>query len=228
MRAGGFCRLRLSSPRPWRCFPAVEVSKCEEKVFSTSVEVFPMPDPKGPSTRCLLHVRGGVSGQNRSRSKNQGSSPRPWRCFPHAVRVWRRRLVFSTSVEVFQHAVTFQNSYRRLLHVRGGVSAKDAARQAVTESSPRPWRCFSTPTRLPHQSKVFSTSVEVFPKTSKTRIVPVSLLPVRGGVSAQKDFVQELCKVFSTSVEVFLSKGAVRMWPERLLHVRGGVSEAHD
>ena len=32
-----------SSPRPWRCFPLPELYRAVPIVFSTSVEVFPMP-----------------------------------------------------------------------------------------------------------------------------------------------------------------------------------------
>ena len=74
-------RVRLSSPRPWRCFPRQLRSWRNHRVFSTSVEVFlKVPQPR-VTCRGLLHVRGGVSAGRYRMQKARKSSPRPWRCF---------------------------------------------------------------------------------------------------------------------------------------------------
>ena len=112
-----------SSPRPWRCFSALDDAQESVFVFSTSVEVFPSAARHFAALRCLLHVRGGVSGDQRSGPTANTSSPHPWRCFFARGLSKIDRSVFSTSVEVFP---TNQNPRRRncgLLHVRGGVSA---------------------------------------------------------------------------------------------------------
>ena len=94
------------------------------------------------------------------------------------------------------------------------------------------------------EAKVFSTSVEVFPKTFVSVSPSFSLLHVRGGVSRsacsfsasmtssprpwrcflEGFFLERRKSVFSTSVEVFL-EAVTTAWEEYgLLHVRGGVS----
>ena len=71
----------MSSPRPWRCFLSTPRQPGQIKVFSTSVEVFPITDTVNDVYGSLLHVRGGVSNPT----------------------MLDKRLseVFSTSVEVF-------------------------------------------------------------------------------------------------------------------------------
>ena len=112
------------------------------------------------------------------------------------------------------------------------------------KSSPRPWRCFCPHLSPKSRSRVFSTSVEVFPPSGAHSTASCRLLHVRGGVSAADrnldrlpqssprpwrcfqlwaDFVTHR-KVFSTSVEVFLTRAAAGITLHRLLHVRGGVS----
>ena len=76
------------------------------------------------------------------------SSPRPWRCFRGKFKTKIAAQVFSTSVEVFREVDPKGSLLPCLLHVRGGVSE-----------------------RKYHQHKrhrVFSTSVEVFPKPAVT------------------------------------------------------------
>ena len=50
-----------SSPRPWRCFHHDPARGVPDGVFSTSVEVFPCEFGRPVNSKCLLHVRGGVS-----------------------------------------------------------------------------------------------------------------------------------------------------------------------
>ena len=91
-----------------------------------------------------------------------GSSPRPWRCFLHALDLRQYVRVFSTSVEVFPPALACLTRKMSLLHVRGGVSYTVAAAEIKKTSSPRPWRCFCQGLRCEGRRGVFSTSVEVF------------------------------------------------------------------
>ena len=197
-------RVRLSSPRPWRCFPRQLRSWRNHRVFSTSVEVFlKVPQPR-VTCRGLLHVRGGVSRSASGLPAVMMSSPRPWRCFL-----------------VGRHLRKVDSS---LLHVRGGVSEVKGEPDQGSLSSPRPWRCFQDGFERLLGRGVFSTSVEVF----LDRFVPSksasSLLHVRGGVSYRAHAWCLVCgssprpwrcfqeasrhlrrsAVFSTSVEVFL------------------------
>ena len=241
--------LFLSSPRPWRCFCPLLLGSLPARVFSTSVEVFPWLSPFSLVCRGLLHVRGGVSVISGASSVPERSSPRPWRCFRNQRCFVRTRTVFSTSVEVFLVDPPKMELERRLLHVRGGVSGYFSSRYFTILSSPRPWRCFSCRERVPTRDRVFSTSVEVFPRLSRPRSWTASLLHVRGGVSAQmmefnaqqrssprpwRCFLQHAehggkREVFSTSVEVFPTRSTGSPKTTCLLHVRGGVSaHAHD
>ena len=152
-----------SSPRPWRCFLNAFSRSEADRVFSTSVEVFPEPAAGEQGRQGLLHVRGGVSFLRRRFAALLWSSPRPWRCFPVGRDPAGVLLVFSTSVEVFPAVGTVANLQTSLLHVRGGVSGSGSSAQAMTKSSPRPWRCFFHELLRRVGIRVFSTSVEVFP-----------------------------------------------------------------
>ena len=113
---------KASSPRPWRCFSSELNGEKTDLVFSTSVEVFPPRIRTAWMCFCLLHVRGGVSGQHEAARR------------PHPV--------FSTSVEVFPRPRKSAAKIARLLHVRGGVSKPSRHKKMDRESSLRPWRCF--------------------------------------------------------------------------------------
>ena len=152
-------------------------------VFSTSVEVFPPSSlliwlPIG-----LLHVRGGVSKNGDLLDTFNESSPRPWRCFHESATEQVSIKVFSTSVEVFLSMEKIIASSVCLLHVRGGVSDSSIVPASWVWSSPRPWRCFRIFLVHSTLSWVFSTSVEVFPRTTPSLATSIRLLHVRGGVS---------------------------------------------
>ena len=201
----------MSSPRPWRCFSIPKSLTILIRVFSTSVEVFPIGFVPHESIIGLLHVRGGVSNQKFLMFQGSKSSPRPWRCFYSQRRAGHDHGVFSTSVEVFPSRV-------------GTVVTR-------IRSSPRPWRCFYGRFRLARRLDVFSTSVEVFPSKPRVWMMSFSLLHVRGGVSIApiviKDDLESSPRpwrcfrkdgrmygrvmVFSTSVEVFLLTTTVAM-----------------
>ena len=70
--------------------------------------------------------------------------------------------VFSTSVEVFPTRSKLKKCNEGLLHVRGGVSMGEQYINDKNQSSPRPWRCFSSCAERTFSPLVFSTSVEVF------------------------------------------------------------------
>ena len=111
-------------------------------------------------------------------------------------------------------------------------------------SSPRPWRCFQYLSSPCTCTRVFSTSVEVFPNHPADSGDRARLLHVRGGVSSTHASLLVLaassprpwrcfrglrcsdsfCGVFSTSVEVFLTPVPIGIHVPSLLHVRGGVS----
>src|SRR5690606_35514206 len=114
---------------------------------------------------------------------SRASSPRPWGCFRNPSCIGGDAEVFPTSVGVFLPAPADHSGPLRLPHVRGGVSTSDGAQDMATESSPRPWGCFSDHPRLLGGSLVFPTSVGVFP-IAGSRHSPWPCLPhVRGGVS---------------------------------------------
>ena len=192
----------------------------------------------------LLHVRGGVSPDSVPKWRPAESSPRPWRCFLRASGPKLYRQVFSTSVEVFLAFGRQTEARVGLLHVRGGVSKKMTNLYQIQESSPRPWRCFSSLKRPPPRGTVFSTSVEVFLSLTDSMPLKIGLLHVRGGVSQsgrqekgrkrssprpwrcfpKRPPRKRPQKVFSTSVEVFPSSVSSMNGHVSLLHVRGDVS----
>ena len=132
----------VSSPRPWRCFHGAMWLAFQGAVFSTSVEVFLPQQRSSHPAKSLLHVRGGVSRYRMQVMALTLSSPRPWRCFylmnPSDIFF----LVFSTSVEVFPCLAFAGPLWKRLLHVRGGVSNDIPHNALDSQSSPRLWRCF--------------------------------------------------------------------------------------
>ena len=228
---GGVSKLKASdvstlgsSPRPWRCFRRRPRFSRGSLVFSTSVEVFLPRVLFMVLIHRLLHVRGGVSKGRTTSHKGALSSPRPWRCFSSAEAVSGSKVVFSTSVEVFPDRRIYRCEPVPLLHVRGGVSQGRSSFVLPTVSSPRPWRCFSPQPLRSLPIRVFSTSVEVFPRSDATRWRADGLLHVRGGVSYEIELTEDdllssprpwRCflsrgyarvgdPVFSTSVEVFL------------------------
>ena len=152
----------VSSPRPWRCFYRDCLEFSFARVFSTSVEVFPLTVLIVLKRACLLHVRGGVSKAGSLLESAMRSSPRPWRCFQSTLGLLSGVTVFSTSVEVFLRIGFSLSSASSLLHVRGGVSVNKKKVTARIESSPRPWRCFRGCHGQDPGRQVFSTSVEVF------------------------------------------------------------------
>ena len=97
----------VSSPRPWRCFVKPPPTVEGLSVFSTSVEVFPMPRVCMEAFLGLLHVRGGVSSGTTGLAPALQSSPRPWRCFQRPRHSKKPARVFSTSVEVFPGSPLF-------------------------------------------------------------------------------------------------------------------------
>ena len=152
------------------------------------------------------------------------SSPRPWRCFYCHAPSKKAQQVFSTSVEVFPTPPRFVVEFVCLLHVRGGVSNSVSNKTDYTRSSPRPWRCFYTGGSLVTLTRVFSTSVEVFPRLSRPRSWTASLLHVRGGVSAQMMEFNAQQRSSPRPWRCFLQ--LLPSWNSvlSLLHVRGGVS----
>ncbi len=156
--------VRVSSPRPWRCFYVALEDILNCRVFSTSVEVFQKVSAEPVGFDGLLHVRGGVSACTSSLDATGRSSPRPWRCFRHFNVGTCSLKVFSTSVEVFLRPALSPNGVVSLLHVRGGVSESDEIGK------------FSF--------RVFSTSVEVFLCLLNFIFLLSCLLHVRGGVSS--------------------------------------------
>ena len=215
-----------------------------QTVFSTSVEVFPIEQIAADLCGRLLHVRGGVSLISGRFWTQKRSSPRPWRCFHRANELLRFHPVFSTSVEVFLDEGCTEEEPECLLHVRGGVSRMGFDASLSSSSSPRPWRCFHFSECTSRLREVFSTSVEVFLRSSKPTAVLRCLLHVRGGVSdgcepeasspassprPWRCFYGRVLDpsirfVFSTSVEVFPLEARSKHKRTSLLHVRGGVS----
>ena len=143
-------------------------------------------DSKHRVSICLLHVRGGVSLVNKEGNKFTRSSPRPWRCFCRVPLAKLAVVVFSTSVEVFLAIARTALTDYCLLHVRGGVSGIRYFACGEYGSSPRPWRCFCSSIYRQYRFRVFSTSVEVFPRGAAPIPGLTCLLHVRGGVSFWK------------------------------------------
>ena len=90
----------------------------------------------------FLHVCGGVSGTKLSDWAQRKFSPRMWRCFGDQADELLADLIFSTYVEVFLWPLGLRPANMNFLHVCGGVSPPVERVVAVTEFSPRMWRCF--------------------------------------------------------------------------------------
>ena len=116
----------------------------------------------------------------------QQSSPRPWGCFRSSQGRGSRRRVFPTPVGVFPWPIRPLCSLSCLPHARGGVSSTPGYIPDATESSPRPWGCFSSSRRFKSLWQVFPTPVGVFPWESYTGGTMESLPHARGGVSSRQ------------------------------------------
>ena len=91
--------------------------------------------------------------------------------------------VFPTPVGVFPREAKKWTSHASLPHARGGVSVCKPCRRKTTESSPRPWGCFSWARKRRTTVDVFPTPVGVFPHNSFGYLHFTSLPHARGGVS---------------------------------------------
>src|SRR5690606_4123957 len=150
----------------------------------------------------------------------------------------RRRQVFPTPVGVFLIRTCPAPVPLCLPHARGGVSILIIRKVDRTMSSPRPWGCFFSESRISPPSRVFPTPVALFPR------VPPALPLARGGVSTlslpdgartmsspppwgcfcSESPINPPPRVFPTPVGVF--PGLLPAWQQswRLPHARGGVS----
>jgi len=190
----------------------------------------------GQLSKCLPHVRGGVSISQYAPARTQavfptsvgvfpwvfpelavhaGSSPRPWGCFSTSARAPRSSGVFPTSVGVFPDQELRVRRNRCLPHVRGGVSWRLVLLLVQGSSSPRPWGCFRWLRVQVTPGSVFPTSVGVFPNTPLAQNALNGLPHVRGGVS----------KGQAKDPLVFLSSPRpwgcfrLRVLPDRIRHV---------
>ncbi len=132
-----------SSPRPWGCFLLTSYAVTDILVFPTPVGVFLSLGMTGRLLLRLPHARGGVSSFPWRDSSSHESSPRPWGCFQSGESDRHYIRVFPTPVGVFPHGDSGDFQFRSLPHARGGVSPESNSGSDDTESSPRPWGCFS-------------------------------------------------------------------------------------
>ena len=113
----------------------------------------------------FLHVCGGVSDYASFTCKLTEFSPRMWRCFSCAYVARYCTKIFSTYVEVFLRKFSCKARLRNFLHVCGGVSQWRQQGMPKARFSPRMWRCFSDNRFSRNFARIFSTYVEVFPKS---------------------------------------------------------------
>ena len=132
------------------------------RVFPTPVGVFLDLLPNDDFGGGLPHARGGVSGRDYVTWLFNASSPRPWGCFPAAPLPKVDDAVFPTPVGVFLLARLASRLPQGLPHARGGVSIVHTPCPTGTQSSPRPWGCFSRFLRSGGYRVVFPTPVGVF------------------------------------------------------------------
>ena len=194
----------LFSPRMWRCFwqrinffrlhqifsTYVEVflfvpfCKMIFEIFSTYVEVFLSRVLIIETIFNFLHVCGGVSNWFSDLPAEVRFSPRMWRCFLSEKQHSGSSMIFSTYVEVFLNRQCTPSQKSDFLHVCGGVSPPVERVVAVTEFSPRMWRCFFKDDCDIHTIIIFSTYVEVFLRLMSVVKTRWNFLHVCGGVSA--------------------------------------------
>ena len=208
----------------WRCFLASAPRYRVYFVFSTHVEVFLTRSGMFTHKLRFLHACGGVSKFQDNEEEGYTFSPRMWRCFWSAQASLCLEAVFSTHVEVFLAWQDFDVVYDSFLHACGGVSESREWCDPETGFSPRMWRCFLLDKYGLNRKNVFSTHVEVFPRTDFVIGCGTCFLHACGGVSLKlgegspclqfsprmwRGFHQpwrtgQVRHVFSTHVEVFL------------------------
>ena len=189
-------------------------------------------------------MRGGVSSLQPVRQINPRSSPRAWGCFLISIITNFIFIVFPTCVGVFLRGADSAVGYRRLPHVRGGVSSAMRKAELFILSSPRAWGCFRPCALRKSHDRVFPTCVGVFQTTLPASAAASGLPHVRGGVSGRGAMTQPctqssprawgcfsgipawrvLSGVFPTCVGVFPSTIISVSFSAGLPHVRGGVS----
>ena len=114
------------------------------------------------------------------------SSPRPWGCFLIRDYAVDFLSVFPTPVGVFPAPATNFTGWQSLPHARGGVSTVAYRQTLGSESSPRPWGCFSNATIRSYIRSVFPTPVGVFLIHQPNSVSTPSLPHARGGVSIKE------------------------------------------
>ena len=178
---------KVSSPRPWGCFPLGTLTITVSSVFPTPVGVFLTQCRPTWRSAGLPHARGGVSGRYPSSVARSWSSPRPWGCFCPCLLSQDAIHVFPTPVGVFPISTCVTTTTQGLPHARGGVSVHTLAFHALLASSPRPWGCFCRREPQPDRLLVFPTPVGVFLQLHLAVVVLRGLPHARGGVSDLHD-----------------------------------------
>ena len=230
------------SPRMWRWSLMKRYEFHDLGVFSTYVEVILESSFLRYLLGGVLHVCGGDPWTLDPSRFSSWCSPRMWRWSWLLEIVQALLIVFSTYVEVILYFLLFIFLVECVLHVCGGDPQPLPLALVYALCSPRMWR-WSLPLRYSNRrSLVFSTYVEVIPKTRAEVSKTYRVLHVCGGdpntIKAVKE--KNLCsprmwrwswdlfvvfKVqlgFSTYVEVILAPAC---WPFSMfsvLHVCGG------
>ena len=238
-------RIKLFSPRMWRCFSVDLLFLRAQEIFSTYVEVFPVRKGIWRHLAYFLHVCGGVSRETGARSAHLIFSPRMWRCFYADRRLRRRDAIFSTYVEVFpiRHLRAILLLY--FLHVCGGVSKTIRLHWIHSEFSPRMWRCFCRIFKVNCELRNFlhvcgGVSYFLFSVCSMLRFSPrmwrcfscayvaryvTKIFSTYVEVFLLFRKLSGVSIIFSTYVEVFPSATGVPPEAPHFLHVCGGVSD---
>ncbi len=108
-------------------------------------------------------MRGGVSETQIPVSQILASSPHAWGCFQMGEANRWGAEVFPTCVGVFLTCSVESGKYKRLPHMRGGVSIDLSCNAIAKMSSPHAWGCFFHHLRRDSAAGVFPTRVGVFP-----------------------------------------------------------------
>ena len=156
------------SPRMWRWSSLADQGILGIEVFSTYVEVILRLVKLCLASWSILHVCGGDPMNSTARSFTILYSPRMWRWSCYWSIWWFKECVFSTYVEVILRLVKLCLASWSILHVCGGDPMNSTARSFTILYSPRMWRWSCYWSIWWFKECVFSTYVEVIPRTTST------------------------------------------------------------
>ena len=191
-------------------------------MFSTYVEVILNHAHIRYLKPCVLHVCGGDPKSPLFFKNINQCSPRMWRWSLRLEQEEEEREVFSTYVEVIPFGTCIWVASYSVLHVCGG-DPKWLPKSILSPwCSPRMWRWSYTPEHFAWLKAVFSTYVEVIPRSVQKLSLNRRVLHVCGGDPIPNDSTIIMIRCSPRMWRWSYSGRMVNLWFVRVLHVCGG------